>query len=76
MQEDPQEAGTGAAGAAAEICAVEAPAEEKKAELVIRHSDLIVVMRETCLGRQDAVDLMQKANGDVKSAMRLYLPQV
>ena len=50
-------------------------AEEKKPNIVIKSSDLDMVMKECNLQRQDAIELIQKANGDIKAALKLYLTE-
>lgn len=50
-------------------------AEEKKPEIVIKTSELTVVMKECNLARQAAIDLMTKAGGDLKASLKLYLHQ-
>ena len=34
-----------------------------------------MVMKECNLQRQDAIELIQKANGDIKAALKLYLTE-
>ena len=50
-------------------------AEEKKPNIVIKASDLDMVQKECNLQRQDAIELIQKANGDIKAALKLYLTE-
>lgn len=61
--------------AAAAMQKLEEHPEEKRAEIIIQASDLTMVMRECCLQRQEAIDLIQKANGDIKAALKLYVHQ-
>lgn len=49
--------------------------EEKKPDIVIKGSELSLVMKECNLSRQDAIDLMTKAGGDLKASLKLYLHQ-
>jgi len=46
---------------------------DKPKEVSIKSSDLDLVMKTCRLQRQDAIDLMQKCNGDVRESIRYYL---
>ena len=59
--------------ATAAMNAIEEHKEEEKPQIVIKGSDLEMVMKECCLGRQEAIDLIQKAHGDIKLALKMYL---
>ena len=49
-------------------------AAEKKV-IKIDGKDLDIVMRATCLQRQQAIDLITKADGDIKKALESYVNQ-
>ena len=47
------------------------PAEKKV--ITIDGKDLDIVMRATCLQSQQAIDLITKADGDIKKALESYV---
>ena len=61
--------------ASAAISAIADHPEEKKPEIVIKASDLDMVMKECNLQRQEAIELIQQAHGDIKAALKLYLTE-
>ena len=47
--------------------------EEKKKVVEIKAADLQLLMNECCLSRQDAIDLLQKMEGDIKSSLNYFI---
>ena len=47
--------------------------EEK--EIVIKQTDLTFIQTQCALTRNEAIELIKKANGDIKEALRLYIKQ-
>lgn len=47
--------------------------EEKKPEVVIKESEVKLVMGSTHLSRNAAIDLISEARGDIKQALKNYV---
>jgi NACalpha-BTF3-like transcription factor len=54
---------------------IQSQPEETRPKLEIHSRDLALVAKECGVSQSDAVDLIQRAGGDVKEALRLYLHQ-
>jgi NACalpha-BTF3-like transcription factor len=52
---------------------IQSQPEELKPQLEIHSRDLGLVVKECGISQADAIDLIQKANGNIKEALRLYL---
>ncbi|EAX91338.1 hypothetical protein TVAG_296700 [Trichomonas vaginalis G3] len=49
--------------------------EQKKKVVEIKSSDLDLVINSTKLSRQESIDLIQKADGNIKLALEMYVQQ-
>ena len=48
---------------------------EQKVEIIINGKDLELVQKQCHLSRQEAIDLIQKCNGDIKETLKTYINQ-
>lgn len=46
---------------------------EAKPEIILNETDVRFVIKHCSISRSEAIDLMTKANGDVKETLRLYV---
>lgn len=44
-------------------------------EIIIKGTDVTFIQKQCELSRNEAIELLQKANGDLKEALRLYIRQ-
>lgn len=61
------------ASALSTVSSIHDEAEEKKPDIVIKSSDLSMVMNATHLARAAAIELIQSADGDIKRALRSFV---
>jgi NACalpha-BTF3-like transcription factor len=54
---------------------IQSQPEETKPTLEIHSRDLTLVTKACGISQNEAIDLIQKANGNIKEALRLYLHQ-
>lgn len=57
------------------VSSLQIETEENKPEIVIKSSDLSMVMNATHLTRAAAIELIQNADGDIKKALKDYVNQ-
>ena len=63
------------AGALKAMKALQQQGEVKHPEIVIKDSDIKLVIETTHLSRNAAIDLINSTNGDIKEALRKYVTE-